>query len=393
MDALGGPRLFNHYPWGWAQAGNTPFRWYKQFTHAGGITNGLIVRWPDGGVPAGEVRRQYLHVIDVAPTLLDAIGIEPPAQVRGVTQQPMHGVSMTYTFAAPEAASRRRSQYYEMWGNRGIWSAGWMAVCRLQPDGAGAHPPAPMTTPFDELPWELYHHESDPSERTDLASLEPARLRAMVEMWWAAAGQYQVLPIDDRPRGMRWPQQVPLPRGADPARTVFHGGSGPHERGAAPRIAGASFRIVADLTCTDEAAGVLYMQGGLHGGYCWFLQSGKPRLEVATSSIHTVTIGADQVVPAGRHCLEVLVSANQDMSGRVQFLLDGGVIGGGEVDRLVKRVPIPCGRAYVGYSVVPMVSQSFEPPYPLQGDLHRLTVLTGTADADPEELAIDLREQ
>ena len=127
IDDLGGPRLYNHYPWGWAQAGNTPFRWYKQFTHAGGITNGLLLRWPAGGVPAGEIRRQYHHVIDVTPTILDLVGVPAPTQVRGVTQQPMHGISMSYTFTDPHAESRRHTQHYEMWGNRGLWHDGWMA--------------------------------------------------------------------------------------------------------------------------------------------------------------------------------------------------------------------------------------------------------------------------
>ncbi len=393
MDDLGGPRFFNHYPWGWAQAGNTPFRWYKQFTHAGGITNGLIVRWPAGGVAAGEIRRQYHHVIDVTPTLLDVIGIEPPTQVRGVAQEPMHGISMAYTFNEPDGPSRRRTQHYEMWGNRGLWRDGWMAVCRLQPDAPGANPPLPMTTPFDELPWELYHHESDPSECIDLAPVEAERLRAMIELWWAAAGQYQVLPVDDRPRVQHWPSHVPLPSGADPTTTTFYGSSGPYERGVAPRIAGTSFRMAADLSCRDEADGVLYAQGGLHGGYCWFLRHGRMSLEVATSSIHTETVVADVPIPAGRHLLEVAVAAEAKLHGRVEFSLDGEVIGGGDVPRLVKRVPVSCGRAYVGYSAVQTVSRVFSPPHQLRGVLHRLTVTTEPRSADVNDVATDLREQ
>jgi arylsulfatase len=393
LEELGGPTLFNHYPWGWAQAGNTPFRWYKQFTHAGGITNGLVLRWPRGGVPAGEIRRQYHHVIDVAPTLLDVIGIDAPAQVRGVTQQAMHGVSMAYTFGDAEAPGRRHAQHYEMWGNRGMWRDGWMAVCRLQPDAAGANPPAPITTPFNELPWELYHLDSDPAEGTDLAQREPERLRALIDLWWAAAGRYQVLPIDDRPRGQRWPQQVPLPRGADPVVAVFHGRSGPHERGAAPRIAGTSFSLEADVSCSDDGTGVLYAQGGLHGGYCWFLDRGRMRLEIATSSIHTVIVGSEIPIPAGRHRLQVTVAANAELGGRVRFSLDGDLIGGGDVDRLVKRVPVPCGRAYVGYAAVPTVSRSFSAPNPFRGELHRVTVVTGKVEVDSADFAAELREQ
>jgi arylsulfatase len=280
-----------------------------------------------------------------------------------------------------------------MWGNRGIWRDGWMAVCRLQPDGAGADPPAPITTPFDELAWELYHLDTDPAEGTDLAALEPGRLRALIDLWWAAAGQYQVLPVDDRPRGQRWPRQVPLPRGADPVTAVFHGRSGPHERGAAPRIAGTSFSIEADLTCTDDGAGVLYAQGGLHGGYCWFLEHGRMRFEIATSSIHTVTVDSDVPVPAGRHRLHVAVAATAQLRGRVTFFLDGDRIGDREVERLVKRVPVPCGRAYVGYAGAPTVSRAFSAPNPFQGELHRVTVVTGNAEVTSEDFAAELREQ
>jgi arylsulfatase len=393
IEELGGPTLFNHYPWGWAQAGNTPFRWYKQFTHAGGITNGLIVRWPSGGVPAGEIRRQYHHVIDVTPTLLDAIGLEPPAEVRGVAQQPMHGVSMTYTFASPEASGRRRTQHYEMWGNRGLWHDGWMAVCRLQPDGPGGSPPAPMTTPFDELTWELYNHDQDPSERVDLALTEPVRLRAMVELWWAAAGQFQVLPLDDRRRSERWPSHVPLPAGADPATTVFHGFSGPHEPGAAPRIAGRSFLIEADVTCGPERDGVLYAQGGLHGGYCWYLRGGRSHFEVAISSIHTTTVTADSPITAGRHRLAIVVTCDASLRGTVEFSCDGERLGRSEVDHLVKRVPVLSGRAYVGYSPAPTVSQAFVPPNVFTGTIHTLKVVTGVANMERSEFADYMREQ
>jgi len=396
IDELGGPTLFNHYPWGWAQAGNTPFRWYKQFTHAGGITNGMILRWTGGGVPRDEFRRQYHHVVDVVPTLLEIVGVEAPAQVRGVTQQPLHGVSMAYTFNDSGAPGRRRSQHYEMWGNRGMWQDGWMAVCRLHPDGAGASPPAPLTVPFEELPWELYHHQSDPSECDDLALAEPGRLQQLIDLWWAAAGRYQVLPVDDRPRGSRWPSSVPLPVGADPAGARFIGRSGPYERGAAPRIAGTSFRIHADITVVGVPSGVIYAQGGRHGGCWWYFRDGKMMLEIANSSIHTTTLTAELPSISGRHRFGISVAADADMAGVVEFALDGQQLGRGTVERILKRVPVPCGRAYVGYSTASSVAQAFEPPFPLDGVLHELTVSIGAPMSrrdDHDESAAELREQ
>jgi len=396
LDDIGGPKLYNHYPWGWAQAGNTPFRWYKQFTHAGGITNGLLVRWPGGGVPAGEVRDQYHHVIDITPTILDAVGLEAPAAVRGVTQQPMHGVSMRYSFQDGDAATRRPSQHYEMWGNRGFWRDGWMAVCRLQPDAPGAYPPAPMTIPFEELQWELYDHRTDPSECVDLAGDHPELLRSLVDEWWAAAGRYDVLPVDIRPRSRRWPENPPLPAGSEPGASVFFGAVGPFERGVSPKLAGGSFRMTAVVTVPDEGArGVLYSLGGMHGGYCWHLRDGRLQFEAAQSSVHTETVSVPVSLAAGRHELSATVIAGEDLTGTVAFAVDGVPVGGGTVARLLKRMPIGSARTTVGYTASPTVSGAVPAPSHFTGTLHSVQVTTGDQIDLPlgPELQAELREQ
>lgn len=373
IDELGGPRLSNHYPWGWAQAGNTPFRWYKQFTHAGGITNGLLVRWPDGGLPAGEIRTQYHHVIDIAPTLLDIVGIDMPEQVNGVTQQPMHGVSMRYSFEDPAAPTQRDIQYYEMWGNRGLWRGGWMAVSRLQPDGAGAHPPAPVP-PFDELTWELYDHRSDPTELNDLAVADPARIRAMEQLWWAEAGRYNVLPINTQQRTKRQAARKLHPAGSSPDGAVFRGRSGPHENIVAPRVTGRSFRIIADVeVASASASGVLFLHGHRHAGYGLYLADGVVQFEVAPSSIETHTVTSRGPVPAGRHRIELSVSADPAMRGEIEIVLDGSTIGHGFVPRLVRTIQ---GRTYIGYTESPLTSERFDPPFVFDGRLERLEVLT-----------------
>jgi arylsulfatase A-like enzyme len=375
IDDLGGPRLQNHYPWGWAQAGNTPFRWYKQFTHAGGITNGLMVRWPSGGITAGELRSQYHHVIDIAPTLLEIVGMSMPDQVNGVTQQPMHGVSMTYSFGDAEVESPRRLQHYEMWGNRGLWREGWMAVSRLQPDGAGAYPPAPVA-PFDELTWELYDHTKDPNELNDLADVEPARVRAMEQLWWAEAGRYNVLPVDNRARSKRQSAQAVRPAGSNPDGAVFHGRGGPFENVVAPRVTGRSFTIAANVTIDEQAAsGVLYMFGNRHGGYCLYVLDGKLCFEVAPSSIETNTIAASTPLTAGAHTVEVRVIAGEQLRGGIELVVDGSPVASGEVPRLLR---IQQGRTYVGYTESPMVSEVFEAPFAFTGVLDRLEVRTAS---------------
>jgi len=391
LDALGGPTFYNHYPWGWAQAGNTPFRWYKQFTHAGGITNGLVIRWPRE-IPAGGIRRQYHHVIDITPTVLDIAGVSPPATVAGVTQLPLHGASMRGSFQDEDAHHPRHVQHYEMWGNRGIWQDGWMAVCRLHSDSAGVLPPRPMS--FDELPWELYDHRSDPTENVDLAASESDRLQAMVQQWWALAGRYDVLPVDDRRRGDRWPVDPPSPEGAEPGQTTFFGRGGPYEPSIGPRLAGRPFVIEAEIECVDDRpSGVLYAFGGRHGGYCWYLDEGHVHLEAAPSSIVSETASAPLRLTSGRHTLAV---ALEKARGHVRFLLDGSVIGEEEIRGLGPQPQAGSRRTYIGHAPSGTPSGSFTPPYPFDGTIHRLTVVPGIASAPStvrEQLAAELREQ
>lgn len=395
LDGLGGPQFYNHYPWGWAQAGNTPFRWYKQFTHAGGITDGLLVRWPKE-IPSGEIRRQYHHVIDITPTLLDIVGIDPPATVKGVTQQPLHGVSMRYSFNDADAVSRRHTQHYEMWGNRGIWQDGWMAVCRLHSDSAGVLPPRDFA--FEDLPWELYNHETDPTENVDLAQAEPDRLRALVDQWWALAGRYDVLPVDDRRRADRWPVDKPLPDGANPDQTVFLGAGGPYENALAPRITGRSFTIDADVEVgSGGASGVLYAFGGRHGGYYWYLDAGSVHLEAATSSVDSETVSAALELPPGRHSLVLQMQVDEPQSGgQVRFLLDGEPVGDGQLTSLGRQLQAGSRRTHVGLAPYGTVARAFTPPHPFTGTIHRLTVTPDGNSAQPsreEILAAELREQ
>ncbi len=233
--------------------------------------------------------------------------------MNGVAQQPIHGVSMAYSLTDPEAPGRRHTQHYEMWGNRGLWHDGWMAVCRLHPDAPGAHDPASMV-PFDDLVWELYDHAQDPSECEDLAAVHPERLRRLQELWWAAAGRFDVLPVDTRARSARWPTRPPVPAGAEPGGCVYPGKGGPYERGVAPDIAGRSFRLEAEVDMRDGGTpdGVLYAVGGVHGGYWWYLHDGELAFEVAQSSVTTQTIAVPATLSSGRHRLAVELAAHED---------------------------------------------------------------------------------
>ena len=203
IDEIGGPKHFNHYPWGWTNAGNTPFKRWKRETYRGGACDPFIVSWPQGIKARGEVRTQYAHIIDMVPTVLDLLDVEPPAQIRGVTQSPIQGVSFAHTFDDPDAASRRRTQYFEMLGHRAIYHDGWRAVCpwpgpSFEEAGTGFGNPisSDKLSELDATAWELYHTDEDFTESHNLAEGNRQRLIALIATWYAEAGKYDVLPVD-----------------------------------------------------------------------------------------------------------------------------------------------------------------------------------------------------
>ena len=203
IDEIGGPKHFNHYPWGWTNAGNTPFRRWKRETYRGGACDPFIVSWPKRIKSKGEVRSQYAHIIDMVPTVLDLLGIEPPAAIRGVTQSPLHGVSFAHALDDPEAETRHHTQYFEMLGHRAIYHDGWRAVCpwpgpSFAEAGTGFGNPisAEKLTELDATGWELYHVADDFAETKDLAAENRDKLIAMIATWYVEAGKYDVMPVD-----------------------------------------------------------------------------------------------------------------------------------------------------------------------------------------------------
>jgi arylsulfatase A-like enzyme len=202
IDELGGPTMFNHYPWGWTWAGNTPFRRWKREPTVG-ASDPFLVHWSRGIQAHGEVRTQYAHIIDMVPTVLDALGVEPPAAIRGVTQSPIQGASFAHTFDDPAAATRHHTQYFEMFGHRAIDHDGWRAVCPWPgPLFAEAGKPwgtaitAETLTDLDAHHWELYHVAEDIAEIHNLADAHRDKLIELIALWYVEAGKYNVLPID-----------------------------------------------------------------------------------------------------------------------------------------------------------------------------------------------------
>jgi arylsulfatase A-like enzyme len=241
IDDIGGPKYFNHYPWGWTHAGNTPFRRWKRETYRGGTSDPFIVSWPKGINARGEIRSQYAHAIDMVPTVLDALGIEAPTTIRGVTQSPIEGFSLVSSFDEATAASKHITQYFEMFGHRSLYHQGWRAVCPWPGTSfseSGRRFGDPIS--YDQLiqldahGWELYNLEEDFAETNDLAASERDRLIAMIGMWYVEAGKYNVLPIDSRGTqrfGVERPQIA-----ADRQRYVYYPGTQVVPTNAAPRV-------------------------------------------------------------------------------------------------------------------------------------------------------------
>ncbi len=267
LEDIGGPGTSPNYPKGWAQAGNTPFRNYKQNTHFGGVRVPFIVHWPHGIEDTGGIRRQFHHVIDVTPTVLELLDIAPPEQINGVPQMPMHGISMAYTFADKERPTRRTTQYFLIKGHRAIWHEGWRAVTLHRPN-----------IPFGQDRWELYHIEEDFSEAKNVAEQFPEKLAELIEKWWEEAGKYGALPLSEKTIDTFAYSNPDSP--AHRNTFVFYPEMGHLGAAASPRIQNRSYIIAVHLdsyAATDR--GVLVAMGNHNSGYSLYIAAGHLHYE------------------------------------------------------------------------------------------------------------------
>ncbi|MDH3681362.1 MAG: arylsulfatase, partial [Acidimicrobiia bacterium] len=384
LDDIGTRRSFCNYPWGWAQVGNTPGKRYKQNTHGGGVRDPLIVSWPTGIDPvcAGQVRTQFHHVIDIAPTVLEIVGLDHPERVRGIDQQPVEGTSMAYTFA-PAAAdrvavpSRKTTQYFEMFGHRAIWVDGWKAVTYHQPGRS-----------LDDDTWELYHLDEDFSEVHDLASAEPDRLAEMVELFWAEAERYGVLPIDTGfPRGLFAGHPT---RGTPRARDVFvyHPPVDRIPMDTAPAFGARSWslRIDVDRASTDQQ-GVLLAVGTVNNGLVVYVQDNRLVYDHNYFADHT-TITSDADLPGGAVTLGVDFDRIRRGPARVRLRAGDEVVGEGvvpEVSVMISSIGMDIGRNPSGSS------DAYEAPFPFEGTIGRVEIATTKSLSDDDELAAEIR--
>jgi arylsulfatase len=323
IDDLGTPRANNHYPWGWAWAGNTPLKRFKRDTHEGGVADPLIVHWPARLGTEGGTRHQYVHAIDLLPTLLDLIGIDPPASIAGVEQSPIEGISFAPTLNDPLIPERHVTQYYEMLGSRALYHDGWKAVVFHSPAFI-AYDGTDTTKPFDEDVWELYHVAEDFSEVHDLALTEPAKLKELKELWWAEAEKFQVLPLNNQPGMFGDPRY---------RRNLYEflGPVGPLAESMAPNLKNRSFVISADLIPPSGASltGVIAAHGSHAGGYVMFIEENRLHFTYNFVATRITTVSAEMTLPA------------EPVTVRVVFTRTGA---GGDVELFYGDVPVGNGR-------------------------------------------------
>ncbi len=396
LGEIGGPLSHNNYPWGWTMAGNAPFRRWKREVHEGGVADPCIVAWPRGGFDSGAIRGQFAHAIDVLPTVLELAGVRPPAELDGIAQSPLDGISFGYLLApgTAAAAERHETQYFEMFGSRAIYHKGWKAVT--------FHPVGPLydeqnpNDPFDDDVWELYHVASDLSESRDLASEHPDRLRQLVDLWWAEAGRNQVLPLDNR---VLWALLNPGPDHRRPrAEYRYFPGGAPVPESVAVNVRNRSHLIAVEFVLPGDGGtdGVLLALGSALGGWSLHILGGNLRYvhNLYGKERHTVS-GAQPVTP-GRHLAEYSFTKDSGPGGTGVLRLDGRELASQPIPQFTPSGFNGVGAGLTcGYELGPAIGTGYAAPFPFAGTILRATVRpTGPVVRNPlAEIEAILAEQ
>jgi arylsulfatase len=338
IDQWGGPECFNHFAAGWAVAGNTPFTWTKQVaSNFGGTRNGMVCHWPAGIKSKGQVRDQFHHVVDLAPTVFEAAKVPAPKEVNGVKQLPIEGVSMAYSFDAPEAPDRRKTQYFEIAGNRAVYHDGWFAGT-IHKAPWEAMPRHPLT---DDV-WELYHVENDFSMSKNLAAENPQKLSELQALFTKEAIEHKVLPIDDRTIERFDPKVAGRPDLMDGrTKLTVYPGMVYMSENAFINVKNTSVDLVADLEVKgDKNHGVLLAQGGRFGGWALWVDHGKPIYTYNFLGLEVFRVSGNQAMSDGKHTIKMAfdydkttAAGGRGAGGKATLYLDGKMIGEGTISK------------------------------------------------------------
>ena len=361
IDDIGGPHSHTNYPWGWAQAGNTPFKWYKQNTHEGGVHVPLIIHWPKGieKKNRGSLLNQFVNVSDIAPTLFEILNIQAPETYKGVPQIPISGHSFAHLLADPKGVSNNMIQYFENSGSRALIAGEWKAVCRHQ---TGAD--------YETEQWELYKLTDDWSECNDLAESEPKKLAELQNLWWEEAEKHGVLPLDDRGFELfraRFRDLSPHPTSR---KYVYRPPMSPIPGQASAAIGGRSFDLTATITRQKNDQGVLFSTGTENSGISIFIQNERFVVDYNAFDDHSV-VRSNIEIPIGYSTLraqfrrlkrggEITIYVNEEPSGSIEIPL---------FMRMISSVG-----SSIGYDHGSAVSPQYESPFPFSGELHQIEI-------------------
>ena len=381
LDELGSPKTYNHYPAGWAWAFDTPFPYWKRWSgYEGGVADFCAVSWPKAVKARGEARHQYVHAIDVVPTIYELVGIEPPEVINGYTQNPIEGRSFAASLSDPKAQGRE-TQFYAMMGQRAIYQQGWLA-CTV-------HPPLSGWGNFEQDVWELYNLAEDRSQSTNVADQHPGRLEELKSLWSYYAGEYKGLPLDDR--SMLEATLVERPRAAEPrTRYVYYPDCAEVPEFVAVAIQGRSYTIAAGAEIdSGDAEGVLFAHGGVTGGHALFLQDHRLHYVYSWLGEYLQKVTSDQQVSAGRHVFtaEFKVGGQSNdprepgFRGELTLYTDNEAVGKAEIITQPGRFEAVGDGLCVGRDSASAVTPDYEAPFPFRGGTIDRVIVDVSGDA------------
>jgi arylsulfatase A-like enzyme len=361
IDKWGGPESYPHYAVGWAHAMDTPYQWTKQVaSHWGGTRNGTIIHWPKGIQAKGEMRWQFSHVIDVAPTILEAAGLPQPLFVNGVEQKPIEGVSMLYSFNDANAAERHETQYFEMFGNRGIYHKGWTAVTRHKTPWLliGEKTPA-----FDDDVWELYDTEKDWSQANDLSKQMPEKLHELQRLWLIEATRYNVLPLDDRIAERMNPDTAGRPVLIKGKTQLLFAGMGHLSENCVLNIKNKSHSVTAEIVVPASGAkGVIVAQGANIGGWSLYVKDGKLKYCYNLGGVKYFYVEGTAPIPVGDHQVRMefaYAGGGLGKGGNVTLYTDGKKVGEGTIPATLPMIYSADDGCDVGFDGGSAVSEDY----------------------------------
>jgi len=366
FDKLGGPDTYEHYPTGWAAAFSTPFKMFKRYSeYSGGTCDPLVISWPKGIKARGEIRSQYHHSTDIVPTILEICGLEMPKVFKGVEQYPLSGVSMKYTFDAPDAPTTKKRQYYELMGTRGLWENGWKA--------SAIHPPLPSDLGhFEKDEWELYHVDADRSESKDLAKQYPEKLQELIKAWFEEAETNKVLPMDDRSgvAVLTTPRPTEeLPR----ERYIYYPGTSAVPESAAVNVRGRSYKILADVEITDpNCSGVIFAHGSRFGGHALFLANKKLQYSYNFLGFRPEQKFVSTELKPGKYTLGMeftreKAGPNGESIGKTNLYVNDKVVASGPMRAQVGKFTLSGDGLCIGYDSGDAVSEDYKSPGRFKG--------------------------